>query len=218
MIEGGIYDQLGGGFARYATDRNWLAPHFEKMLYDNALLISALCDAYSITKNERYKEIIEETIAFAERELKDKTGGYYCALDADSEGEEGKFYTWTWDEWIAALEQNDSIAEQYFGVRREGNWEGTNILHVAKSMEEIAKENKLSIDEVKSRIDAVKRKLLAVRGNRVRPTTDDKSLLSWNALMNIGLCKAGVTLQVLAKPEVHICKARRRIWNGCWRI
>ena len=107
MIEGGIYDQLGGGFARYSTDREWLAPHFEKMLYDNALLINALCDGYSITRNARYKEVIEETIAFAERELKDESGGYYCALDADSEGVEGKFYTFTWDEWIDALQPFD---------------------------------------------------------------------------------------------------------------
>ncbi len=107
MISGGIYDQLAGGFARYATDRNWLVPHFEKMLYDNALLITAMCDAYSITGDLRYKTVIEETIDFVERELKDDSGCYYCALDADSEGEEGKFYTWTWEEWIEALDEND---------------------------------------------------------------------------------------------------------------
>ncbi len=194
MIEGGIYDQLAGGFARYSTDRNWLAPHFEKMLYDNALLVSALCDAYSITKNIKYKLIIEETIAFVENELKDTTGGYYCALDADSEGEEGKFYTWTWDEWIEALGENDVIAEQYFGIKREGNWEGTNILHVATGIAELSVENNLPEEAVKLRIDAVKHKLLAVRKKRERPITDDKSLLSWNALMNISLCKAGVSL------------------------
>jgi uncharacterized protein len=207
MIEGGIYDQLAGGFARYSTDREWLAPHFEKMLYDNALLISALCDGYSVTRKERYKEVIDETIAFVERELKDKSGGYYCALDADSEGVEGKFYTWKWAEWVDALSSFDSaqddpfdsaqddiasaeIEEQYFGVKREGNWEGTNILHVAKSMAQIAEENKLTIEAVTERIDKVKHKLLAVREGRIRPLTDDKSLLSWNALMNIALSKA----------------------------
>jgi uncharacterized protein YyaL (SSP411 family) len=213
MIEGGIYDQLAGGFARYATDRNWLAPHFEKMLYDNALLVSALCDVYSLTKNEKYRKIIEEVIAFAERELKDGSGGYYCALDADSEGEEGKFYTWTWDEWIEALDENDVVAERYFGVLREGNWEGTNILHVAESMEQIAHEYKLSVQEIKERIDAVKHKLLAVRQHRVRPTTDDKSLLSWNALMNISLCKAGVVLQPVddSKGSGYILRAEEHM-------
>ncbi len=207
MINGGIYDQLGGGFARYSTDREWLAPHFEKMLYDNALLVSTLSDAYSITKDTKYSSVIEETIAFVERELKDKTGGYYCALDADSEGEEGKFYTWTWDEWIEAIDENDSIVAEYFGVNGPGNWEGTNILHVAKSIAGLAEENKLSVEEVKQRIDTVKGELLAARGNRVRPATDDKCLLSWNALMNIALCKAGVALdeeKYIALAESHM--------------
>ena len=211
MIEGGIYDQLGGGFARYSTDREWLAPHFEKMLYDNALLISALCDGYSITRNARYKEVIEETIAFAERELKDESGGYYCALDADSEGVEGKFYTFTWDEWVAALQpfdpfdeaqddpfdeaQDDNMLEEYFGVRREGNWEGTNILHVAKSVAALALEYGVAEDVVALRIADAKEKLWAARAKRIRPQTDDKSLLSWNALMNIALTKAGVVLE-----------------------
>ena len=195
MIEGGIYDQLAGGFARYATDRNWLAPHFEKMLYDNALLVSSLCDGYSITKDQRYRKIIEETIAFVEAELKDKSGGYYCALDADSEGEEGKYYTWTWAEWIAVTGDDGGLVSQYFGVRPEGNWEGTNILHVAKSINELALENNLSSKDVAQRIDETKHKLLTVRNKRIRPLTDDKSLLSWNALMNISLTKAGVVLQ-----------------------
>ncbi len=195
MIAGGIYDQIGGGFARYATDRDWLIPHFEKMLYDNALLIGALCDAYAITKNEKYKAIAEETIRFAERELKDESGGYYCALDADSEGEEGKFYTWTWDEWIAALQENDVVAEAYFGVKREGNWEGTNILHVAKDILKIAEEQGITADEAKERVVAASKKLLAKRAGRIRPLTDDKCLLSWNALMNIALSKAAATFQ-----------------------
>ena len=192
MLEGGIYDQLGGGFARYATDRNWLIPHFEKMLYDNALLIGCLCDAYRITKEVRYKTVAEETIAFIERELKDTNGGYYCALDADSEGVEGKFYTWTWEEWMAVLGLNEPVVAAYFGVSEHGNWEETNILHVSKSMNGVAGTFGLTNDEVKLRIDAVKHKLLAVRSGRVRPSTDDKCLLSWNALYNTALCKAGV--------------------------
>jgi uncharacterized protein len=207
MAGGGIYDQLAGGFARYSTDRQWLAPHFEKMLYDNALLVSAFCDAFSITKDFKYQLIIDDTIAFVENELKDSTGGYYCALDADSEGEEGKFYTWTWDEWIETLGENDVIAEQYFGVQRTGNWEGTNILHVARSIDELASEFHVGPEEVKQRIDAVKRKLSAARKKRIRPATDDKCLLSWNALMNISLSKAGVVFnneRYIARATAHM--------------
>ena len=207
MIAGGIYDQLTGGFARYSTDREWLAPHFEKMLYDNALLICSLCDAYSITKEERYKMIIQQTISFVEAELKDASGGYYCALDADSEGEEGKFYTWTWDEWIAASGDVDGIAAKYFGITASGNWESTNILHVAMSIEDVATQEKLHVEEVAAVIEKVKQNLLAVRSKRERPITDDKSLLSWNALMNIALCKAGVTIgedNYLARATAHM--------------
>lgn len=195
MIDGGIYDQLGGGFARYATDRDWLIPHFEKMLYDNALLVSSLCDAYSITKDVRYKKIVQETIAFVERELKDDSGGYYCALDADSEGEEGKYYTWTWDEWKEALDGSSDIAEMFFGVSKEGNWEGTNILHISRSTKEIAAERNLPEAAVAAEIDNVKNKLYEHRKIRTRPLTDDKSLLSWNALMNASLTRAGVVMQ-----------------------
>ncbi len=213
MIAGGIYDQIGGGFARYSTDREWLAPHFEKMLYDNALLVLALCDAFVVTRDAKYKLIVDETICFVERELKDTGGGYYCALDADSEGVEGKFYTWTWEEWTEAtsfgIVQDDTsdrpqangenisinavIAASYFGIKKEGNWEGTNILHVAKSIEVVAAENGLTIDDTTERIKEVKRRLLARRTDRQRPQTDDKCLLSWNALMNAALSKAGIT-------------------------
>lgn len=209
MIDGGIYDQLGGGFARYATDREWLIPHFEKMLYDNALLIGTLCDAYVLTRKERYREVIEETIAFVERELKDESGGYYCALDADSEGEEGKFYTWTWEEWTGALDGNDEAAAAYLGVREEGNWEETNILHVKKSIAEVADELGITVDEAMRRLSAVKEKLLKKRSERVRPLTDDKCLLSWNALMNIALSKAAATLEdmryaTIAVQHMHV--------------
>jgi uncharacterized protein YyaL (SSP411 family) len=204
MIEGGIYDQLGGGFARYATDRDWLIPHFEKMLYDNALIVSSLCDAYQVTKDERYRIIADETIAFVERELKDKTGGYYCAIDADSEGVEGKFYTFTWEEWLNALDgNNDEVAASYFGVSEHGNWEETNILHVAKSMAEVAADFNITIQQAEQRIQDIKCKLLVARDKRIRPITDDKSLLSWNALMNIALSKAGVAF----KNEQYLARA-----------
>ncbi len=203
MIAGGIYDQLGGGFARYSTDAKWLAPHFEKMLYDNALIISSLCDAYMITKEERYIIIIEETIAFIERELKDATGGYYSALDADSEGEEGKFYTWTWQEWCAVAGSDNVMLAEYFGVNEKGNWEHTNILHEAVNVSELGAKYNIQEDELKERIRELKKKLFAVRAKRERPITDDKSLLSWNALMNSALSKAGIALE----NEVYLNRA-----------
>jgi uncharacterized protein YyaL (SSP411 family) len=192
MLEGGIYDQLGGGFCRYSTDARWLAPHFEKMLYDNALLIGSLCDAYAVTKDEKYKRIAEETISFVNRELKDSSGLYYSALDADSEGVEGKFYTWTWQEWQQHSGDKDGVAAMYFGVEDEGNWEETNILHVAMSIEEVANNKGINEAEVLQHITSVKEHLLSHRTTRIRPLTDDKSLLSWNALMNTALVKAGI--------------------------
>ncbi|MFN4246680.1 MAG: thioredoxin domain-containing protein [Flavipsychrobacter sp.] len=193
MLDGGIYDQIGGGLARYATDDKWLIPHFEKMLYDNALLVSVLCDAYAVTKNNRYKAAIDEIIAFVERELKDATGGYYSALDADSEGVEGKYYTWTWEEWQELI-GSDEILMSYFGVSEEGNWEHTNILHVAQPAENIAMRMCLGSIDVLNHVAAAKKKLFEAREKRIRPLTDDKSLLSWNALMNIALSKAAMVL------------------------
>jgi uncharacterized protein YyaL (SSP411 family) len=194
MAAGGIYDQLGGGFARYSTDAEWLAPHFEKMLYDNALLVGAYCDAYAVTKDEKYKVIIDETIAFVERELKHPSGGYYCALDADSEGVEGKFYTWEWDDFVAVLGAGAPFAAQYFGLKEEGNWEETNILHIAKTIEEVARENDMEVPVTQQKINAAKQKLFTARASRIRPLTDDKCLLSWNALMSSALTKAATTL------------------------
>lgn len=194
MINGGIYDQLGGGFARYSTDDEWLAPHFEKMLYDNALLVMSLCDAYALTKEAKYSKVIEQTIAFVERELKDPAGGYYSALDADSEGVEGKFYTWTWEEWVAIFGEDNELLVRYFGVAEEGNWEHTNILHIAEDIPALAKRTGLPADDIEKRVEAAKQALFSVRNKRIRPLTDDKCLLSWNALMNLALSKAAATL------------------------
>ncbi|MBS1773553.1 MAG: thioredoxin domain-containing protein [Bacteroidetes bacterium] len=193
MIEGGIYDQLAGGFARYATDDKWLVPHFEKMLYDNALLVSVLSDAYALTKKNNYKTIIEKTITFINQELINKEKLYYSALDADSEGEEGKYYTWTWAEWNELI--GDEIVAKYWGVTQSGNWEHTNILHVAANKAQLASEAGITEDELDKRIAAAIQKLLKVRESRVRPGTDDKCLLSWNALMSIALSKAGKALE-----------------------
>ena len=207
MRKGGIYDQLGGGFARYSTDERWLAPHFEKMLYDNALLVSAMADAWYVSKDKRYKTAIKETIAFVERELKEPSGGYYSALDADSEGEEGKFYTWTWDEWKEVMGEDNELLEKYFGISKDGNWEHTNILHVAADIPELAKTTNYFKDEIEKRIAESKEKLFSARVKRIRPSTDDKCLLSWNALMNIALTKAGIALhqkEYLDRAEAHM--------------
>jgi hypothetical protein len=209
MMKGGIYDQLGGGFARYSTDNEWLVPHFEKMLYDNALLILSLSDAYHLTQDERYAQVVRETIAFAAREMKDNSGLYYSALDADSEGEEGKFYTWTWEEWKALVGEKDTIAAAYFGVEKEGNWEHTNILHIAGNEEQIASENGISLDELHQKLAGLRSSLFEARAGRIRPLTDDKCLLSWNALMNLALTRAGLLL----KDENYIASAKEHMSN-----
>ncbi len=197
MIEGGIYDQVGGGFARYSTDTEWLVPHFEKMLYDNALLISVLSEAYQLTRKERYKEVIGETIAFIQRELLHPQMGFYSALDADSEGVEGKFYVWTRDEVQEILKEDADLFCGYFDITQKGNWsggihsgKGINILRVRKTPEKFAAEMNLNETEVKKIIDKGKQQLLSHRQKRIRPLLDDKIILGWNALMNTALSRA----------------------------
>lgn len=194
MIAGGIYDQIGGGFSRYATDKQWLVPHFEKMLYDNALLISVLCDAYRISGVARYKEVIIATIDFCNRELRDDSGLFYSALDADSEGKEGKYYTWTFSEWQEALPDAHPAVAAYYGIREEGNWEGTNILHINKDAETVKKEWNLSQEDWKQLLSNHRQRLFEARQQRIPPATDDKMLLSWNALMNRALTDAAIAL------------------------
>lgn len=195
MIAGGIYDQIGGGFARYATDNAWLVPHFEKMLYDNALLLSVLSNAYRLTAKERYGEIIKETISFCKRELGfDSTGLFYCALDADSEGVEGKYYTWTWEEWQAVSSNAHPALATYFGIHAKGNWEETNILSEAVPEAVILEQYGLQPSAWRTILSEAKQALLKQRAQRQRPAIDDKILLSWNALMNIALTDAGIAL------------------------
>ncbi len=190
MILGGIYDQIGGGFARYATDRNWLVPHFEKMLYDNALLVSTLSEAYQLTHNELYRETIEETIGFIQRDMLSPEGGFYSALDADSEGEEGKYYVWNKPEVDELLGAESDLFCRFYDVTGHGNWEEKNILHVPVSYEQFAGENGLSVEELKSRLQGAASVLLLKRSQRIPPLLDDKILLGWNALMNTALSKA----------------------------
>ena len=196
MIQGGIYDQAGGGFARYSTDGEWLAPHFEKMLYDNALLIRTLCDAYQVTKNASYKKTIEQTIDFIEIELMHESGGFYSALDADSEGVEGKFYVWSYDEANEILGDDAKLFCEYYNVTPNGNWEHTNILRVLTPLHDFAKEKNLKEDDLEEKLQTSSEKLLVERSKRVRPGTDDKILLGWNALMITALCKAFAALGI----------------------
>jgi len=190
MIYGGIYDQLGGGLARYSTDEKWIAPHFEKMLYDNALLVDVLSEAYQLTQKNIYKETIEHTLNFIEREMIDSRGGFYCALDADSEGVEGKFYTWTKTEIDETLKDKTPQFCKYYNVTDKGNWEHTNILWTQQSIEEFAIKQNIQLNNFKAEIELCKYQLLQQRNKRIRPRLDDKILLGWNALMIKAYCKA----------------------------
>lgn len=190
MIYGGIYDQLGGGFARYSTDEKWLAPHFEKMLYDNALLISVLSEAYQKTKNELYSNTIQHTIAFIERELMNEDGVFYSALDADSEGVEGKYYTWSQDEINSILQGESALFCAFYNVKEEGNWEHNNILWITSPLEQFAVHHNISKEQLARQFQKNRDVLMTERNKRIRPLLDDKILLGWNALMIIALCKA----------------------------
>jgi len=185
MARGGLNDQIGGGFARYSTDEHWLVPHFEKMLYDNAQLISLYSKAYQVTGNVFYRETAEKTIRFCERELQDASGGFYSSLDADSEHEEGKFYVFTKKEMLDILDNDISpIILKFYEITDAGNWEhGKNILHFTPEKTLFAKENGLSSETFEFLLEKANRKLFNYRSKRIRPTTDDKILCSWNALM-----------------------------------
>lgn len=187
MANGGIYDQIGGGFSRYSVDPYWKVPHFEKMLYDNAQLISLYSHAYSINPDPLFKKIVYQTIEFLKREMQDKSAGFYSALDADSEGVEGKYYVWTSDEIDAILGNDSALFHLYYNVQDMGNWEdGVNTLYKTRSDSDLEKLTKLSINEIENVINPASDKLLKEREKRIRPSLDDKVICSWNALM----CKA----------------------------
>lgn len=224
MMQGGIYDQLGGGFARYSTDKEWLAPHFEKMLYDNALLIGALCEAYQLTQKREYKEVIVQTLDFIERELLSPEYGFYSALDADSEGVEGLFYTWQKAEIDAILGEEAALFCALYDVREEGNWpEGhTNIIWLPGTVAAFAEANQLELPWLEEKIKEWRRKLMAVRVQRVRPLLDDKVLLGWNLLMNTAFCEAYGALGnehylTIAKQNISFLEANLKTAAGDWK-
>ena len=180
MASGGIYDHLGGGFARYSVDQRWLVPHFEKMLYDNALLARAYLHAWLVTANPAYRQVLDETVGYVLRDLRHPDGGFYSAEDADSEGVEGKFYVWSAGELAAAAGEGAAEAAEWWGVTPAGNFEGANILH-RPVRGDLARP---------PAVEAARRALFERREGRVRPGLDDKVLAEWNALMLQALCEA----------------------------
>ena len=188
---GGIYDQIGGGFARYSVDQYWFVPHFEKMLYDNAQLLTLYAEAYRLTKDEEFRTVIEETFHWLQTEMMEGRGGFYSALDADSEGEEGKFYVWTADELREILGDDATLIMDYYSIKEQGNWElQKNILIRVQKEEDFLKKHSLAPDVWNAKLQRVKDKLLAVRDKRIKPGLDDKIITSWNAMTVTGLVDA----------------------------
>ncbi len=191
MAWGGIYDHLQGGFARYSTDIHWHVPHFEKMLYDNAQLVSLYAHAYQVTKDPLYKKVVYETLQFVKEELTSPEGGFYSSLDADSEGVEGKYYVWTKAEVYSVLGIDAELFAAYYNITSDGNWEhGNSILLRNETDEAIAKKFNLMVPALQQTITASKEKLMQVRNKRIKPGLDDKILSSWNALMIKGYTDA----------------------------
>jgi len=184
MAYGGIYDHLGGGFHRYAVDGEWLVPHFEKMLYDNAQLANVYLDAFQLTGKPLYRQVARETLDYVVREMADDGDGFHATQDADSEGEEGKYYVWTLSEVNRILSPEDAaVFRRYYGVSAAGNLEGRNILHVSTPLEEFAEQAGIAPDDLQRRLKAMGRRLLAAREKRIAPGKDDKVLADWNGLM-----------------------------------
>jgi uncharacterized protein YyaL (SSP411 family) len=195
MAEGGIYDQIGGGFHRYSVDAVWLVPHFEKMLYDNAQLIRIYLHLYQLTKNDFYKRIATETLEYVRREMLDASGAFYSTQDADSEGEEGKFFVWTPGEVENLLGEKDTrIFSFYYDVSEDGNFEGKNILHVSYDIGSAARALKISEDELSSALERGRKRLFEEREKRVKPFRDEKVLTAWNGLMLAAFAEAAAVL------------------------
>ena len=213
MARGGMYDQIGGGFHRYSTDARWLVPHFEKMLYDNAQLVSVYLEAYQVTGADEFVRIVRETLDYLRRDMPAPGGGFYAASDADSEGEEGTFFVWSPDEIAAVLEPAaTSIVMAHYGVTERGNFEGKNILHVARPLDAVASELGSDQKRVRALLDQARTTLREARAKRVPPLVDTKVLTGWNGLAISAFARAGAVLDV---PE-YVAEARRAaefIWT-----
>ena len=195
MAAGGIYDQLGGGIARYSTDSQWLVPHFEKMLYDQALVSRSYIDAHLLTGEQKYADVAADIFNWVLADLQSPEGGFWCTWDADSEGEEGKYYVWSREEIMDVVGDDDGeLFCAYYDVSAAGNWEGRNILNVPKPLEAVAAEHKIEPATMRERLGAVREKLLAVRSKRVPPHRDEKILCEWNGMMISSLARGGAVL------------------------
>ena len=206
MAQGGIYDQIGGGFFRYSVDERWEIPHFEKMLYDNAQLLPLYVDAWQITGDPLFKQVAEETATWVMREMQSPQGGYYATLDADSEHEEGKFYIWTQEELRQALNSSEyAVCSAYFGMEQPANFEGRWHLRVVRDLSEVAKQLGHGLPECERLLSSTRLKLLVLREQRIRPGRDEKVLTAWNGLMIKGMAHAA---RVLGRED-WLSSARR---------
>lgn len=226
MALGGIYDHVGGGFARYATDSMWRVPHFEKMLYDNAQLVSLYAHAYQVTRNDFFRKVVIETISFIERDLASDEGGCYSSLNADTDAGEGEFYTWQSAEIEKETDNvNNELIKSYYNISSEGNWKGKgNILFAEQVPSAFASANKISAEQFNALLSERKRKLLIERNKRVKPVEDDKILTSWNALMIKGYTDAYTALgneaylkralSLAAFIEKHMLRGNGHLWRN----
>ena len=203
MARGGMYDVVGGGFSRYSTDNSWLVPHFEKMLYDNAQLVRAYLHAWQITGDDFFKRIVLEMLDFIAREMTHPDGGFYSSLDADSEGEEGKFYVWSLEEIRELLKEDSEFFEAAYGITQRGNWEGRTVLQRALDDASLATRfsSQLDLETVPVKLAECHSRLLAARATRIRPGTDDKILTAWNGLMLAAIAEAARVLASEAKQS-----------------
>ncbi|MEC7697090.1 MAG: thioredoxin domain-containing protein [Planctomycetota bacterium] len=227
MAAGGVYDQLGGGFHRYAVDAHWLVPHFEKMLYDNALLAACYLEAYLATGQNRYREIVIETINYMLREMQHSDGGFFSTQDADSEGVEGKFFVWSLEEINETLDTDEAgLFCAFYNVTEGGNFEGQNILHHSQSLETFAAAQGRDLPECKQQLDNARQKLFAARQQRICPALDDKILADWNGLLIDTLARAGAVFDLpqyleAARRASHMVDTKMRDSAGrlmhCWR-
>jgi len=220
MAAGGIYDQLGGGFARYSVDAQWLVPHFEKMLYDNALLSNAYLDAWLITGDPNYERVLRETLNYIIREMTDPAGGFYSTEDADSEGHEGLFYTWTPDEIDAVLgDERGATFGRVYDVSDVGNFEGRNILNLPKTFDQCARILGRDRADLEAELAESRKKLFDARSTRVRPGRDDKIIVAWNGLMIDAMARAGAAFNepeyvITAGEAANFILTRMRSENG----
>jgi uncharacterized protein len=218
MHRGGIYDHLGGGFSRYSVDEKWLVPHFEKMLYDNALLIDSYLEAWQLTKKPLYREICEDVIQYILRDMTHAEGGFFSAEDADSEGREGWFYTWPMEEVQKILgKKNSALFCEYYNITTQGNFEGRNILNTPVRLEEFAEKHKMSVQECANLFITQKHELWKEREKRIHPLKDDKILSSWNGLMIHSLVQAGAAFSEKRYLDAALKAAqfiKKNMWDG----